>query len=102
MCKLFFNLKPHNLKPTMPDPASIADLPALSELQLRRNNGERGRPVWVAYNGLVYDVSASSLWRGGMHQNLHYAGLDHSTSISKAPHGDWVFARFPIVGRFVE
>lgn len=86
----------------MIDRTLLADLPAISELQLRRNNGERGRPTWVAYRGLVYDVSTSHLWRGGMHKNLHYAGLDHTTSISKAPHGDWVLARFPLVGRLAE
>ena len=70
-----------------------------TELELRRYNGEKGMPVYIAYRGLVYDVSASRLWRTGMHQQLHYAGLDLTRSLRKAPHAEEVFRRWPVVGQ---
>lgn len=76
--------------------------PVFSELDLRQYDGQRGRPAYIAYDGVVYDVTGSRLWRGGMHKNLHYSGLDLTRSLRKAPHGDWVFERMTRVGVLVE
>jgi predicted heme/steroid binding protein len=70
-----------------------------TERELMQYNGEKGRPVYIAYRGLVYDVSRSIKWRTGMHEQLHYAGLDLTRSLRKAPHGEEVFAHWPVVGR---
>ncbi len=70
-----------------------------TEMELRRYNGEKGMPVYVAYGGFVYDVTKSVRWRTGMHERLHYAGLDLTRSLRKAPHGTEVFAPWPVVGR---
>lgn len=70
-----------------------------SERELRQYNGEKGRPVYVAYDGLVYDVTGSTRWRTGMHERMHFAGLDLTRALSKAPHGLEVFGRWPVVGR---
>ena len=64
-----------------------------SEDDLRQYDGTQGRPVYIACNGIVYDVSDAPLWRGGMHQNLHYAGLNLTRSLRKAPHDIRVFER---------
>jgi predicted heme/steroid binding protein len=69
-----------------------------TEMELRKYNGERGQPVYIAYKGKVYDVSQSLRWRTGMHEDLHYSGLDLTRSLRKAPHGEEVFGRVPIVG----
>lgn len=69
-----------------------------SEMELRRFNGQAGRPAYIAYDGVVYDVTHSTLWRDGMHRNLHYAGLDLTRSLRKAPHDASVFARLRRVG----
>ncbi|HLF26853.1 MAG TPA: cytochrome b5 domain-containing protein [Anaerolineae bacterium] len=64
-----------------------------TEAELRQYDGTKGRPAYVAYEGVVYDVSAAPLWRTGLHQALHYAGLDLTRSLRKAPHDRSVFGR---------
>jgi predicted heme/steroid binding protein/uncharacterized membrane protein len=61
-------------------------------------NGKDGNPVYVAFQGKVYDVSKSSLWSSGLHMNRHPSGKDLSGEISAAPHGPEVFERYPQVG----
>ncbi len=72
-----------------------------TERELQQFDGTRGRPAYVAYEGVVYDVSVSSLWRGGLHQNLHYAGTDLTRTLRKAPHTIEVFTHATVkrVGR---
>ncbi len=50
-------------------------------------DGSAGKPACVAIDGAVYDVSASKLWKGGLHMKRHRAGGDLSADISAAPHG---------------
>lgn len=69
-----------------------------SEQELRQYNGERGRRIYIAYKGVVYDVTNAPNWRSGMHRNLHYPGLDLTRSLRKAPHDESVFRRVPRVG----
>ena len=73
-----------------------------TEMELRQYNGERGRRAYIAYMGIVYDVTDAPNWRGGMHRDLHYSGLDLTRSLRKAPHSESVFQRVPAVGRLIE
>lgn len=61
-------------------------------------NGKEGKPVYVALDGKVYDVSKSDLWSKGIHMNHHPSGNDLSDAISVAPHGKEVLERYPVVG----
>lgn len=61
-------------------------------------NGKDGKPVYVAFQGKVYDVSKSPLWSSGLHMNRHPSGKDLTGEISAAPHGTEVFERHPQVG----
>jgi predicted heme/steroid binding protein/uncharacterized membrane protein len=61
-------------------------------------NGKNGHPVYIAWEGKVYDVSNSPLWSRGLHMNRHPSGKDLSGEISGAPHGSEVFERYPQVG----
>lgn len=72
-----------------------------TERELQQFDGTRGKPAYIAYQGVVYDVSASSLWRGGLHQDLHYAGTDLTRTLRKAPHTTEVFTHATVkrVGR---
>jgi predicted heme/steroid binding protein/uncharacterized membrane protein len=61
-------------------------------------NGKDGKPVYIAFEGKVYDVSKSPLWSKGLHMNRHPSGKDLGNEISAAPHGPEVLERYPQVG----
>lgn len=67
--------------------------------ELSRYDGKAGRPAYVSYGGLVFDVSGSSLWRGGRHQKRHDAGRDLTAEFKEAPHSTTILLRLPVVGR---
>src|SRR4030065_1320830 len=66
--------------------------------ELASFNGNPGNPIYVAFQGNVYDVSKSPLWSSGLHMNRHPSGKDLTGEISAAPHGMEVFERYPQVG----
>jgi len=61
-------------------------------------DGKDGKPVYIAYQGKVFDVSGSKLWAGGLHMKRHHASRDLRADIEAAPHGEEVFERYPQVG----
>ena len=69
--------------------------------ELRRNNGDRGTPKYVAHQGVVYDVSGCPRWRLDLHERLHFAGQDLTRELADAPHQENVFTRpcVKIIGR---
>ena len=68
-----------------------------TEQELRRYDGENG-PQYIAFNGIIYDITDCPKWRTGMHEGLHFPGQDLTGEISDAPHSDEVF-RHPCVKR---
>ena len=72
-----------------------------TEMELRQYDGRKGRRAYIAYDGIVYDVTNAPNWRRGMHRDMHYPGLDLTRSLRKAPHTASVFARVPRVGILV-
>ncbi len=66
--------------------------------ELASFDGKEGRPIYIAFEGRVYDVTKSRLWSKGLHMNRHAAGKDLTTEISAAPHGTEVFERYPQIG----
>ncbi len=75
----------------------------VTELELRRNNGEHGTRKYVCFRGTVYDVTDCPKWRNELHENLHFAGQDLTSELPEAPHLEEVFKRpcVKIVGRLV-
>ncbi len=69
-----------------------------SEEELAKYDGKEGRAAYIAYKGSVYDVSASRMWKNGVHANEHTAGYDLTAQLEYAPHGDSVFERYPKIG----
>ncbi|MHB8843071.1 MAG: DUF2231 domain-containing protein [Candidatus Aquicultor sp.] len=65
--------------------------------ELPKFNGKDGNPVYIVHRGRVIDVSASELWKTGLHMNRHHAGNDLTTDIQAAPHGLEVLERYPQV-----
>jgi predicted heme/steroid binding protein len=65
--------------------------------ELAQYNGQNGK-TYVAYQGNVYDVSASSdLWKSGSHKGC-IAGEDITGEIDKTPHGAAILKSYPVVG----
>ena len=69
----------------------------ITRQQLSLRNGQDKPEIWVAYKGLVYDVSQSRLWRKGMHYE-HWAGQDLTEELADAPHNENVFDKFKAIG----
>lgn len=73
----------------------------ITEPELRRNNGDLGTRKWIAYAGIVYDVTDCPKWRPDMHERLHFPGQDLTSELPDAPHKNDVFTRpcVKVVGR---
>jgi predicted heme/steroid binding protein/uncharacterized membrane protein len=66
--------------------------------ELSAFDGKNGKPIYIAFEGKVYDVSKSPLWSKGTHMNRHLPGRDLTSAVPAAPHGPEVFERYPQVG----
>ncbi|WP_349682089.1 cytochrome b5 domain-containing protein [Methanosarcina sp. UBA5] len=64
--------------------------------ELAKYNGKNGK-TYVVYQGNVYDVSDSDLWKNGTH-NGHNAGKDLTEEMNKSPHRPEIIKGFPVVG----
>jgi predicted heme/steroid binding protein len=73
----------------------------VTHVELRRNMGERGSRKWIAFNGIVYDVTDCPKWRLDLHEQLHFPGQDLTSELPDAPHQDDVFSRpcVKVIGR---
>ncbi|HBL24785.1 MAG TPA: cytochrome b5 [Deltaproteobacteria bacterium] len=66
--------------------------------ELESNNGQNGKPIWVAHDGKVFDLSESGLWEGGLHMGSHSAGADLTEELAAAPHGPEMLERYKQIG----
>ncbi|MFN3403865.1 MAG: cytochrome b5 domain-containing protein [Cytophagaceae bacterium] len=73
------------------------ELPVYTKTQLALRNGIDREEIWCAYNGNIYELNKSRLWRNGKHYE-HWAGQDLTAELKDAPHTDKVFDKFKIVG----
>jgi predicted heme/steroid binding protein/uncharacterized membrane protein len=71
----------------------------LDKTKLSENDGKDGKPAYVAYNGKIYNVTESKMWKKGLHMNRHQAGQDLTEAIGAAPHGPEVLTRFNEAGK---
>ncbi len=74
------------------------ELPIYTLQQLALRNGQDKPAIWIAFNGLIYDVTESKLWRNGNHYE-HWAGQDLTDELKDAPHTQTVFEKFKVVGK---
>ena len=77
---------------------SLSELPVITQKQLASRNGSDRDVIWFAYHGIVYEVTDSRHWRGGIHYG-HWSGQELSEELPKAPHGKEVFKRYKAVAR---
>jgi len=74
---------------------------------LKKYNGKNGMPVYVAVDGIVYDMTNVPVWASGRHKNLHSGGEELTEAYhNKAPksiHKDRnILDKLPKVGVLVE
>lgn len=75
------------------------ELPVYTRSQLALRNGQDKDDIWVAYKGIIYEVTNSRMWRNGMHYE-HWSGQDLTEELDDdAPHGVKVFEKFNAIGR---
>lgn len=72
----------------------------ITRQQLALRNGQDKPEIWIAYKGLVYDVSPSRLWKNGCHYE-HWAGQDLTAELPDAPHTEKVFDKFDPIGQLI-
>ena len=74
---------------------NVTKTPKIKEFtleELAKYNGKNMKAAYVAYQGIVYDVSNSYLWKNGEHKG------PLTEEISKAAHGPGALTGFPVVG----
>jgi predicted heme/steroid binding protein len=72
-------------------------LPIYTRSQLALRNGQDKPDIWVAFEGKIYDMTHSKLWRNGKHYE-HWAGQDLTSELADAPHSVQVFEKFTPIG----
>lgn len=67
--------------------------------ELAQYDGQNGANAYIAYNGVVYDVTGNPNWPNGVHRGMFYAGQDITQlfQTSGAPHGASNITNLPIV-----
>ncbi|SFH56102.1 Predicted heme/steroid binding protein [Tindallia magadiensis] len=79
------------------------ELPSFTMEEIAEYDGLDGSPAYIVVDGLVYDVTESSMWQEGNHQGQFQAGQDLTEEIhEKSPHGTGVLDRMEIVGQVEE
>ena len=78
----------------------LQDLPFYTRSQLALRNGQDRPEIWCAFEGIIYNVSASRLWKNGKHYE-HWAGQDLTVEMLTAPHNENVFDKFVVVGKLI-
>lgn len=77
----------------------VKDLPWYSEADLARYNGQdANKPIYLAFEGYVYDVTAGSRFYD-LNGNYHYLAGKDSTAELHVAGGGIIKRKYPIVGR---
>ena len=79
----------------------MAQTKKVTRQELEENNGQNGKPAYIAYQGKVYDVTDSSFWMDGEHMGMHNSGKDLTEDLEMAPHRDENFSKVKFVGELV-
>ena len=68
---------------------------------LSQYDGTGGRAGYIAYSGVIYDVTNSKLWREGTHFKKHHAGIDLTDVLKTAPHGEEKILQMQVIGKLL-
>ncbi|HUI67644.1 MAG TPA: CopD family protein [Nitrospirota bacterium] len=86
------------LRRTLKSPVAAIISHGITPDQLSHFDGKEGRPAYIAYKGIVYDVSHGRLWKNGSHVMKHSAGNDLTDTLKNAPHGEDKVLAMPQLG----
>lgn len=88
------------LKKKKPDsPIEIGDM-TLS--QLGEFDGKDGCKALIGFEGNIYDVTGSKMWKAGTHMMKHNSGEDLTSALDQAPHeADVIKDRMTVVGKIL-
>jgi len=78
----------------------LRELKEYTRAQLALRNGQDKPQIWIAFRGLIYEVTSSRLWRNGKHYE-HWAGQDLTDELADAPHNENVFDKFEPIGKLI-
>jgi predicted heme/steroid binding protein len=78
----------------------LSELKEYTRAQLALRNGQDKPQIWIAFRGLIYEVTSSRLWRNGKHYE-HWAGQDLTDELADAPHNENVFDKFDPIGKLI-
>ena len=70
----------------------------ITSSQLSLRNGQDKPEIWIAFKGIVYDVTTSKYWKNGKHYE-HWAGQDLTKELKDAPHTHYVFDKLDVIGK---
>lgn len=76
---------------------SAESLTVYTPEELAERDGQTRPEIWVAFEGRIYDVTRSKLFKNGKHFR-HASGQDLTQEMDRAPHTDRVFEGFEVVG----
>jgi len=69
--------------------------------ELKKYDGTNGNPAYVAYDGVIYDVTNDSNWSSGGHGG-NMVGTDITDKLNNAPHGTSKLSTLEAVGKIAE
>ena len=75
-------------------------LPTYTRSELALRNGQDRSEIWIAWEGKIFDVTGSRLWKNGKHYE-HWAGQDLTEELADSPHGRRVFEGLEPIGILV-
>lgn len=82
-------------------PASALVSSDMTVEQLSHFDGKENSPSYIAYRGMVYNMTKSKLWKNGSHVMKHAAGRDLTALLAAAPHGEDKILAMPVVGKLL-
>ena len=76
------------MRQRLKSPVAVCFSKEMTLEQLAAFDGKEGRPAYIVYKGIVYDITNSRLWKSGQHMMKHHAGTDLTDVLKLAPHGE--------------
>ncbi len=85
---------------TEPLPTNPVEMVELTLEELSMYNGTDMDEMYVAVDGVIYDVTSYEEWSSGSHQGVD-AGTDATDAFAGSPHKDEFLADLPVVGSII-